>query len=313
MAEMRKLGDSGLATPRLILGGNVFGWTADRERSFAILDRFVAGGGTMIDTADVYSSWAPGNQGGESETIIGEWLRRRGRRDGVLIATKGGYEEGIAADRIAAAADRSLARLGVDTIDLYYTHRDDPETPLEQTLGALDRLVQAGKVRAIGASQIGPERLGEALDVSAAGGLARYTVLQTWYNLVERPRFEGPLAEVARERGVATVAFYSLASGFLTAKYRSASDLGKSVRGGGLGKYLNPHGFAVLAALDQVAAETGATPAQVALAWIAAQPGVAAPIASATNVEQIEELLGAMELELDAAQVARLSEASASP
>ena len=310
MPEMRKLGGSGLETPRLILGGNVFGWTADKERSFAILDAFVAGGGTMIDTADVYSSWVPGNKGGESETIIGEWLRRRGRRDDVLIATKVGFEAGIGAAAIAAGAERSLERLGIETIDLYYTHKDDPDAPLEATLGALDRLVKAGKVRAIGASQIGPERLGEALDISAANGLAAYSVLQTWYNLVERPLFEGPLARVAQERGVATVAFYSLASGFLTGKYRSAGDLGKSVRGGGLGKYLNPQGLSVLAALDAVAAETGATPAQVALAWIAAQPGLAAPIASATSVEQVEELLGAMELELSADQLARLGEAS---
>ena len=311
MSEIRKLGRSGLSTPRLILGGNVFGWTADRAASFAVLDAFAAAGGRMIDTADVYSSWVPGNEGGESETIICEWLKARGLRDKMLIATKGGYAEGLAADRIAAAAERSLVRLGIDTIDLYYTHKDDPETPLEETLGALDRLVKAGKVRAIGASQIEPDRLGQALDISEANGWARYEVLQTWYNLVERPRFEGALADVARKRGVATVSFYSLASGYLTGKYRTEADLGQSVRGGGVATYLEGNGPRVLAALDAVAAETGATPAQVALAWIAAQPGVAAPIASATSVAQVEELIGAMNLELSEAQVARLSEASA--
>ena len=311
MSEIRKLGRSGLSTPRLILGGNVFGWTADRAASFAVLDAFAAAGGRMIDTADVYSSWVPGNEGGESETIIGEWLKARGLRDKMLIATKGGYAEGLAADRIAAAAERSLVRLGIDTIDLYYTHKDDSETPLEETLGALDRLVKAGKVRAIGASQIEPDRLGQALDISEANGWARYEVLQTWYNLVERPRFEGALADVARKRGVATVSFYSLASGYLTGKYRTEADLGQSVRGGGVATYLEGNGPRVLAALDAVAAETGATPAQVALAWIAAQPGVAAPIASATSVAQVEELIGAMNLELSEAQVARLSEASA--
>ena len=311
MSEIRKLGRSGLSTPRLILGGNVFGWTADRAASFAVLDAFAAAGGRMIDTADVYSSWVPGNEGGESETIIGEWLKARGLRDKMLIATKGGYAEGLAADRIAAAAERSLVRLGIDTIDLYYTHKDDPETPLEETLGALDRLVKAGKVRAIGASQIEPDRLGQALDISEAHGWARYEVLQTWYNLVERPRFEGALADVARQREVATVSFYSLASGYLTGKYRTEADLGQSVRGGGVATYLEGNGPRVLAALDAVAAETGATPAQVALAWIAAQPGVAAPIASATSVAQVEELIGAMNLELSEAQVARLSAASA--
>jgi len=311
MDELRKLGRSGLSTPRLILGGNVFGWTADRAESFAVLDAFAAAGGRMIDTADVYSSWVPGNEGGESETIIGEWLKARGLRGKMLIATKCGYAEGLAANRIAAAAERSLVRLGIETIDLYYTHKDDPETPLEETLGALDGLVRAGKVRAIGASQIEPERLGQALDISEANGWARYEVLQTWYNLVERPRFEGALADVARQRGLATVSFYSLASGYLTGKYRTEADLGQSVRGGGVATYLGGNGPRVLAALDAVAAETGATPAQVALAWIAAQPGVAAPIASATSAAQVEELIGAMILELSEEQVARLSAASA--
>jgi aryl-alcohol dehydrogenase-like predicted oxidoreductase len=311
MTELRTLGAIGLATPRLILGGNVFGWTVDRDTGFGLLDRFVEGGGTMIDTADVYSAWVPGNKGGESETIIGEWLKRRGRRDDVLIATKVGYEEGLAAAWIAEAVDHSLRRLGTDYIDLYYTHRDDPKVPLAETLGALDALVKAGKVRAIGASQIEAPRLKEALDISAAEGLAAYCVLQTWYNLVERPRFEGALQDLAVERDVAVVAFYGLASGYLTGKYRTEADLGKSVRGGGAAKYMSGNGPRVLAALDEVAAETGATPAQVALAWISAQPALAAPIASATSLAQLEELLGAMALDLTRDQLARLSEASA--
>jgi aryl-alcohol dehydrogenase-like predicted oxidoreductase len=310
MVAMRQLGKSGLMTPPLVLGGNVFGWTADRDRSFEILDRFVARGGTMIDTADVYSSWVPGNQGGESETIIGEWLKRRGRRDDVLIATKVGYDEGLAADRIAEAVDRSLARLGTEYIDLYYSHKDDPAVPLEETLGAFDRLVKAGKVRAIGASQIDADRLGEALDVSAREGLAAYSVLQTWYNLVERGRYEGALADLVAERGLGMVAFYGLASGFLTGKYRSAADLGKSPRGGGMDKYLDGRGLRVLAALDEVVGELGATPAQVALAWFAAQPAVTAPIASATSVGQLDELLGAVELELRPEQLDLLNAAS---
>ncbi|WP_324751064.1 aldo/keto reductase [Sphingomonas sp. LY54] len=298
MVAMRQLGDSGLMTPPLVLGGNVFGWTADRERSFEILDRFVARGGTMIDTADVYSSWVPGNQGGETETIIGEWLKRRGRRDDVLIATKVGHDKGLSADWIAQAVDRSLARLGTDYIDLYYSHKDDTAVPLEETLGAFDRLVKAGKVRVLGASQIEADRLGEALDISAREGLAAYSVLQTWYNLVERSRYEGALADLVAERGLGMVAFYGLASGFLTGKYRGAADLGKSPRGGGMEKYLDARGLRVLAALDEVAGDLSATPAQVALAWLAAQPAVTAPIASATSLDQLDDLLGAVELQL---------------
>jgi aryl-alcohol dehydrogenase-like predicted oxidoreductase len=310
MVAMRQLGKSGLMTPPLVLGGNVFGWTADRDRSFEILDRFVARGGTMIDTADVYTSWVPGNQGGESETIIGEWLKRRGRRDDVLIATKVGYDKGLSADWIAQAADRSLARLGTDYIDLYYSHKDDPSVPLEETLGAFDRLVKAGKVRAIGASQIDADRLGEALDISAREGLAAYSVLQTWYNLVERGRYEGSLADLVAERGLGMVAFYGLASGFLTGKYRSAADLGKSPRGGGMDKYLDARGLRVLAALDEVARDLSATPAQVALAWLAAQPTVTAPIASATSLDQLDDLLGAAELQLGPSHLDLLNAAS---
>jgi aryl-alcohol dehydrogenase-like predicted oxidoreductase len=315
MAALRPLGKSGLMTPPLVLGGNVFNYTARGEEAFALLDRFVAAGGTMIDTADVYSAWVPGHKGGESETLIGEWLRRRGRRDDVLIATKVGMLAGeggekLQASRIAAAIEASLRRLGTDHVDLYYSHKDDPDTPLEETLGAFDALVKAGKVRAIGASQIEADRLALALDMSAREGLAAYSVLQTWYNLVERPRYEGALQRLVGERGLGMLAFYGLASGFLTGKYRSEADLGQSPRGAAVAQYLEPRALAILDALDAVAAETGSTPATVALAWLAAQPTVTAPIASATSVAQLEALLAAMELELDAGQLARLDEAS---
>ena len=315
MLEMRRLGSSGLGTPPLVLGGNVFNNTVRGEEAFAILDRFIAAGGTMIDTADAYSVWVPGHKGGESETLIGEWLKRRGRRDDVLIATKVGLLPGeggdkLEATRIAAAVEASLKRLGTDHIDLYFAHKDDEGTPLEETLGAFDALVRAGKVRAIGASQIAADRLALALDISAREGFATYSVLQTWYNLIERPRYEGALQELVEERGLGMLAFFGLASGFLTGKYRSPADFGKSPRGKDMGQYLNPQGFAILDALDGVAAETGTSPATVALAWLAAQPTVTAPIASATSVDQLETLLAAMTLELDQGQVARLDEAS---
>ena len=308
--DIRDLGKSGLRTPRLVLGGNVFGWTASGAEAFRILDRFVEAGGTMIDTADVYSAWVPGHKGGESERLIGEWLRRRGRRDDVLIATKVGFSEGLSAGVIERGIEASLERLGTTHVDLYYSHKDDPETPFEETLGTFDRLVRAGKVRAIGASQIDAERLEQALAVSADNGLVPYTVLQTWYNMMERPRFEGALAGVAQAHGLGVLPFYGLANGFLSGKYRSEADLKKSIRGDRVAEYLNDRGLAVLAALDEVAAETGATPAQVALAWTAAQPGVTAPIASATSMAQLEDLIGAMTLELDAGQLERLRTAS---
>jgi hypothetical protein len=311
MPKMKSLGSSGLQIPALVLGGNVFGWTADKETSFEILDAFVAGGGTMIDTADVYSSWVPGNVGGESETIIGEWLKRRGRRDDVLIATKVGLEEGLASKTIAQGIENSLRRLGTDYIDLYYSHKDDPDVPLEETLSAFDALVKAGKVRALGASQIEAERLRQALSISAANGLASYSVLQTWYNLVDRSRYEGALSEAVQENGLGMLSFYSLANGYLTGKYRSEADLGKSVRGSRVAEYMRGNGPRVLAALDDIAGETGATQGQIALAWVAAQPAATAPIASATSLEQIEELIGAMELELSPDQIERLNAASA--
>ena len=314
MANERTLGASGLTTPPLILGGNVFGWTADRQASFAILEAFVDGGGRMVDTADSYSTWVPGHSGGESESIIGAWLRRRGRRDDVLIATKVGAEmggtKGLAPARIAASVDGSLQRLGTDHIDVYFAHYDDPATPLEDTLQAFDRLVRGGKVRAIGASNHDAARLRQALDISAERRLASYTVLQPHFNLLERARFEGPLQDLCVQRGIATVPYFALASGFLTGKYRRPADAGGVARGGAVGRYLDGHGLAVLAAVDAVAADAGATAAQVALAWLAAQRSVVAPIASATSVAQLEELLGAMRLVLTLPQLAALDAAS---
>ena len=314
--DMRALGGSGLETPRLVLGGNVFGWTATGEDAFAILDRFAEAGGTMIDTADVYSAWVPGHKGGESESLIGEWLKRRGRRDDVLIATKVGMlpmgePARLEGARIAAAAEASLGRLGIDAIDLYYAHQDDEATPLAETLAGFDRLVRDGKVRALGASNYSAARLEEALDISEREGLARYEVLQPEHNLMSRDKYEGALQSLCVERNIGVLPYFGLASGFLTGKYRSEADFGKSVRGGRMSAYLNDRGRNVLAALDEVAAETGATPAQVALAWLAAQPGIVAPIASATSVAQLEELLGVLTLDLNAEQIERLSAAGA--
>ena len=315
MSEIRALGSSGLRTPRLVLGGNVFGWNVSAADGPAILERFVEAGGTMIDTADVYSAWIPGHVGGESESAIGAWLRQRGRRDDVLIATKVGMMpgeggEGLAPARIAAAADASLQRLGVDYIDLYYAHRDDPETPVEEVLGAFSRLVEAGKVRAIGASNFTTDRLRESLECSVANGFAAYSVLQPELNLVRRAGFAGELQQLCIDRNIGVLPYFGLASGFLTGKYRSAGDAAKSERGGKAASYLDDRGVRILAAMDDVAAETGAALAQIALAWNAAQPGVTAPIASATSLAQVEELLGAMDLDLSADQLARLDAAS---
>jgi aryl-alcohol dehydrogenase-like predicted oxidoreductase len=309
------LGRSGLETPRLVLGGNVFGWTAKGPEAFRILDRFVDAGGRMIDTADVYSAWIPGHQGGESESLIGAWLKARGGQGDALIATKVGMlpSQGLRKlepARIAEAADASLRRLGVETIDLYYAHQDDDETPLEETLAAFDTLVKAGKVRTLGASNYSGERLGEALAISTREGLARYEVVQPEYHLMERRRYEGSLQQTCLAEGVTALPYYGLASGFLTGKYRSTADFGQSVRGDRMAKYLTARGLGVLGTLDTIAHETGATQAQVALAWVAAQPGVAAPIASARTLAQLEELLPAMSLELDEDQLARLDAAS---
>ncbi|MDP2260987.1 MAG: aldo/keto reductase [Caulobacter sp.] len=310
----RPLGRSGLSVAPLMLGGNVFGWTADEKTSHAILDAFVAGGFNAIDTADVYSGWVPGHKGGESETVIGTWLKARGRRDDVMLATKVGMwpaQPGLSAANIVAACEGSLKRLQTDHIDLYQSHRDDADTPQDETAEAFARLVKAGKVRAIGASNFDAARLGSALKIAADQGLPRYDTLQPAYNLVDRA-IEGPLQQLCVDQDVAIISYYGLASGFLTGKYRSAADLGKSPRGAGAKKHLeSERGQKVLAALDAVSAELGATPAQVALAWVMARPAVAAPIASATSLEQLHELMGAARLTLDAGQMARLDAASA--
>ncbi len=316
MTDLRRLGATDLRIAPLVLGGNVFGWTADRDTSFAVLDAFVAGGGTMIDTADVYSAWVDGHKGGESESMIGAWLKQSGKRDQVQIATKVGMLPGdggekLSPARIAAACEASLQRLGVETIDLYFAHQDDESVPQEDVLAAFGKLVDAGKVRALGASNFHAKRLKSANDAARAQGLPHFHVLQPEYNLVSRKKFEGELQSYCVENNIGVVPYYGLASGFLTGKYRSAEDFGKSVRGGRMQAFLDDTGPAVLAAMDSVAEETGATLAQVALAWLKEQPAVTAPIASATSVEQIEDLLGAMTLELTTEQLDRLTVAGA--
>ena len=315
-APTRRLGSTDLKITPLVLGGNVFGWTADKATSFAVLDAFVAGGGVMIDTADVYSAWVPGHTGGESETVIGEWLRQSGKRDQVLIATKVGMLPGeggakLAPARIAAACEASLKRLGTDRIDVYFAHQDDDAVAQEDYLAAFGKLADAGKIRVLGASNFTAARLKSAVDLAKGGDLPRFHVLQPEYNLVSRHKFEGELQDYCVTENIGAVPYYGLASGFLTGKYRSADDFGKSVRGGRMQELLDGKGKTVLAALDQVAAETGATLAQIALAWLAAQPGITAPIASATSVAQLEELLPAMSLELNDDQLARLTDAGA--
>ena len=314
MTSTRRLGATDLEIAPLVLGGNVFDWTADREHSFAVLDAFVAGGGTMIDTADVYSAWVPGHQGGESERMIGAWLKASGKRDRVLIATKVGMlpgegSEKLAPARIAGAAEASLQRLGTDRIDLYYAHQDDDAVPQDEVLAAFGRLIEAGKVRVIGASNFHAARLKSAVDRAKADGLPRYHVLQPEYNLVSRSKFEGELQDYCITENIGVLPYYGLASGFLTGKYRSSDDLGKSPRGGRMTALIEGRGPAVLAAMDEVAGETGATLAQIALAWLIAQPGVTAPIASSTGVEQLEESLGAMALTLSRDQLDRLTAA----
>ena len=309
--EMRRIGNSELEIAPLALGGNVFGWTADEPASFAVLDEFVASGGNMIDTADVYSAWAPGNSGGESETVIGRWLKAGGKRYQVVIATKVGFVGGLAPEVITAACDASLQRLGIDCIDLYYQHTDDQSVPLADSLGAFEELRRAGKIRAVGLSQFTPPRLDEAMQVAKAEQFEPPCALQTWYNLVEREKLEGPLRDAALSHGLGILPFFSLANGFLTGKYRSREDLEKSVRGTRNTEYLEGRGMRVLAALDEVAAESGAPLATVTLAWTMAQPGITAPIASATSLDQLRELLASMTLELAPAQIERLNTASA--
>ncbi|RFP65220.1 aldo/keto reductase [Hymenobacter lapidiphilus] len=316
--QQRELGRSGLRTAPLVLGGNVFGWTADEATSFRVLDAFVAGGGNAIDTANVYSAWAPGHQGGESEAVIGKWLQRRGRRDDVLIFSKVGMKmgdgrQGLGRDYIRVAVEESLQRLKTDYIDLYQSHHDDEERTVTEPLEAYAELIQEGKVRAIGASNFGAGRLRAALQASATQGLPRYETFQPEYNLYQREGLEHELLPLCQEYGLGIIPYFGLASGFLTGKYRSEKDLAKSVRGSSIGpKYLNERGYQILDALDAVVARhAGASPAQVALAWIIARPGLTAPIASATSVQQVEELIKAMQLELTEADMRQLGEASA--
>jgi aryl-alcohol dehydrogenase-like predicted oxidoreductase len=314
--QLRELGRSGLQVSPLAFGGNVFGWTVDEAQSFRLLDAWLDAGFNFVDTADVYSSWVPGHVGGESETIIGKWLRQSGKRNRVVLATKVGKpmddgKVGLSAAYIREAVDASLMRLKTDHIDLYQSHDDDAGTPLEETMEAFAGLIKAGKVRAIGASNYSAPRLAEALDVSERLGLPRYESLQPLYNLYDRAVFEDALAPLCLERGVGVINFYALAAGFLTGKYRSEADAGKSARGANTTKkYLNARGLRILAALDAVAATHGATPAQVAIAWQIAQPAVTAPIASATSTAQLDELTKAATLKLDDASIAALDAAS---
>lgn len=306
----KPLGQSGLSIRPFVLGGNVFGMTAGRDASFAVLDRFVELGGGMIDTADVYSAWVPGHKGGESESMMGAWLKESGAREQVLIATKVGMMPGgLKPDRIREAVQGSLDRLGVDTIDLYFAHKDDPDVPLSEVLGAFAELVDAGIVRAIGASNYSAERLAEALRVADEQGLPRFTVMQPELNLLDRAQYEGALQQTCVDECLGVVTYFSLASGYLSGKYRGADDLGKSARGARVKPYLEGKGPAMLAVMDRIAAETGATLSQIALAWVAAQPGVTAPIASATSVEQLDELMGSLDLRLDDEQLSALSAA----
>ncbi|MBQ0890128.1 aldo/keto reductase [Streptomyces sp. RM72] len=314
MTSLRTLGSSDLEVFPLALGGNVFGWTADQDTSFAVLDAYTAAGGNFVDTADSYSAWVDGNSGGESETVLGRWFAARGNRDDVVLATKVSQHPeypGLSAANIKAAADASLRRLGTDYIDLYYTHFDKPEVPVEEIIGALDELVKAGKVRHIAASNISAERLAESLEFSDREGLARYVALQPHYNLVSRDTYEGELRDLAEQAGLAAVPYYALAAGFLTGKYRPGTAV-DSPRAGGAAKHLeSERGRRVLAALDEIAEAHGAPVATVALAWLAAQPTVAAPIASARTVEQLPALLGVAELSLTEDEVGRLTRASA--
>ncbi|WP_375462515.1 aldo/keto reductase [uncultured Methylobacterium sp.] len=318
--DKRPIGRSGLAVAPLCLGANVFGWTADEATSFSILDRFVEAGFGFIDTADVYSRWAPGHAGGESEAVIGRWFKARGARDRVVLATKvgmdmgagpsGGSRVGLAPARIAQACEASLRRLQTDRIDLYQSHADDAGTPQDETLRAYERLIRDGKVRAIGASNFSARRLGEALSLSEREGLPRYECLQPDYSLAERG-YEAELEPLCRAENVGVIGYFSLAAGFLTGKYRAAGSAAGRARENRVEMYLTPRGFALLDALDAVGEAHGATPAQVALAWIMARPGITAPIASATSVAQLDELIGAARVSLSADAIARLDAASA--
>lgn len=316
MNATRKLGNSNLQVSPLAFGGNIFGWTVDEPRSFELLDAYVGAGLNFVDTADIYSRWVPGNQGGESETIIGKWFKRSGKRSKVILATKVGMDmgngnNGLGKDYILRAVEKSLQRLQTDYIDLYQSHQDDAKTPLEETMSAFDQLLKQGKVRAIGASNYSAERLADALAVSKAKGLARYESLQPHYNLYERASFEAKLQPLCVKENIGVIPYFSLASGFLTGKYRSEADFSKSARGGGMKKYFNDRGFRILKALDEVAGRYKANPAQVALAWLMARPAITAPIASATSLKQLEDLVAATRLKLDEAAMKLLTDASA--
>jgi aryl-alcohol dehydrogenase-like predicted oxidoreductase len=313
--DRRKLGNSGIEIAPLALGGNVFGWTVDEPMGFKILDAFIAAGFSLIDTADIYSKWIPGNKGGESETMIGNWFKRSGKRNKVILATKVGSEmgpkkKGLSKAYILRAVEDSLRRLQTDYIDLYQSHVDDPKAPLEETLEAFAQLVKQGKVRAIGASNYGAERLAEALEISRRQGYPSYQSLHPLYNLYDRAEYEEKLDPLCRKEGLGVITYFSLASGFLTGKYRSKKDLAQRARGGRVKGYLNDRGFKILGALDQVAKEKRSTPAAVALAWLMARPGITAPIASATNLEQLNDLIAATSLELDRASLDALNQAS---
>ena len=313
--DKRPLGRSGLHTAPLVLGGNVFGWTADEATSFAILDRFVALGFNTIDTANSYSTWVPGHAGGESETIIGKWLKKSGKRDRVQVATKVGMpvqgESGLKRAQVEKHVEDSLRRLQTDRIDLYQTHKDDPETPVEETLEALGRLVKSGKVRAIGASQYPPARIRDSIAASGKAGVARYETLQPEYNLYDRAPFERDYQPLALEHGLTVIPFFGLAKGFLSGKYRKLADIEGRPRAGGLKRYFEgDRGMRILAALDSVGGRVNATPAQVSIAWILAQPSIAAPIVSVTSVAQLEDIAGAARVKLDAAALKELDAAS---
>lgn len=311
--KKRTLGRSGIDIAPLVFGGNVFGWTADKARSFELLDRFVERGFNTIDTADVYSSWAPGLSGGESETVLGQWLTRRGRRDDVVLMTKVGLWEqhkGLSAANIEAAIEGSLKRLGTDYVDVFFAHTDDAEVPLEETLTAFDKLVKAGKVRALGASNYSAERLREALNISQQQNLARYDIMQPLYNLHDRQDYESNLAPLAQEQEIGVVSFFSLASGFLTGKYRNQDDIKGSARAAFLEGYFTERGQRVLQELLAISDEVSAKPAQVALAWLLSRPSLTAPIVSATSLAQLDEILDAVTLSIPHALLSRLDEAS---
>ena len=311
-----KLGNSGLKVSPLCLGGNVFGWTADEATSFQILDAFADAGLNFVDTADAYSVWAPGHKGGESETVIGKWLKKSGKREQMVIATKVGWEvssekKGLKKAYILRTVEESLKRLQTDRIDLYFAHKDDPQTPLQETLEAFAQLLKEGKVRAIGASNYSADRLAEALKVSKDNGLPRYEVLQPNYNLFDRAEYETTLEPLVLKEGLGVVSYFSLAKGFLSGKYRSEADLGQSVRGAGVKPYLNERGFRILDALDRVAKQKNSAPTSVALAWLMARPSITAPIASATKLDQLQDLIAAARLQLDQASIEDLNQASA--